>query len=137
MLNKAGVVLLPKKVGVPLYSRVIKRPCFERQVRKTRCYTNVVGCSVKILHLELFPSSSAVLVLFTQWLLYRQVLQMVVVFFPFGCKFHFFYSLRQLFLPCGPCGALVVRRCSPQWQACMSNNETQRNTILTHSYPFW
>ena len=76
MLKKAGVMLLPEKVGVPLCFPVIKRPCFERQIRKMRRYTNVVGCSVKILHSELFPGSSAVLVLFTQWVLYRQVLQM-------------------------------------------------------------
>ena len=37
-----------------------------------RRYTNVVGCSVKILHLELSPSS------FTQWVLYRQVIQKVM-----------------------------------------------------------
>ena len=78
MLKKAGVILLLEKVGVPLCFPVIKRPCFERQIRKTGHYTNVVGCSVKILHSELFPSSSAVLVLFTQWVLYRQVLQMVM-----------------------------------------------------------
>ena len=71
-------MLLLEKVGVPLCFPVIKRPCFERQIRKTRHYTNVVGCSVKILHSELFPGSSAVLVLFTQWVLYRQVLQMVM-----------------------------------------------------------
>ena len=78
MLKKARVMLLLEKVGVPLCFPVIKRPCFERQIRKTRHYTNVVGCSVKILHSELFPGSSAVLVLFTQWVLYRQVLQMVM-----------------------------------------------------------
>ena len=33
---------------------------------------------MKILHSELFPSSSAVLVLVTRWVLYRQVLQMVM-----------------------------------------------------------
>ena len=71
-------MLLPEKVGVPLCFPVIKRPCFERQIRKMRHYTNVVGCSVKILHSELFPGSSAVLVLCTQWVLYRQVLQMVM-----------------------------------------------------------
>ena len=48
-------MLLFEKVGVPLCFLVIKRPCFERQIRKTRHYTNVVGCSVKILHSELFP----------------------------------------------------------------------------------
>ena len=79
MLKKAGVMLLPEKVGVPLFLLVSKRPCFERQIHKMRRYTNVVGCSVQILHSELFPGSSAVLVLFTaQWLLYRQVLQMVM-----------------------------------------------------------
>ena len=78
MLKKAGGVLIPEKVRVPLCFPVIKRPCFERQIRKMRCYTNVVGCSVKILHSELFPGSSAVLVLFTQWVLYQQVLQMVM-----------------------------------------------------------
>ena len=61
MLKKAGVRLLLEKVGVPLCFPVIKRPCFERQIRKTRHYTNVVGWSVKILHSELFPGSSAVL----------------------------------------------------------------------------
>ena len=70
-------MLLLEKVGVPLCFPVIKRPCFGRQIRKTRHYTNFVGCSVKIVHSELFPSSSVVLVLFTQWVLYRQVLQMV------------------------------------------------------------
>ena len=35
-------------------------PCFERQMSKTRRYTNVVCCGVKIPHLELFPGSSAV-----------------------------------------------------------------------------
>ena len=78
MLKKAGVLLLPKKVGAPLCLPVSKRPCFERQIRKMRRYTNVAGCSVKILHSELFPGSSAVLVLFTQWVLFRQVLQMVM-----------------------------------------------------------
>ena len=73
-----GYVRLPEKVGVPFCYLVIKRPCFEHQIRKTRCYANVVGCSMKILHLELFPGSSAVLLLFTQWVLYRQVLQMVM-----------------------------------------------------------
>ena len=71
-------MLRSEKVGVPLCFPVIKPPCFEHQVRKTRRYTNVVGCSVKILHSELFPGSSAVLVLFTQWVLYRQALQMVM-----------------------------------------------------------
>ena len=71
-------MLLPEKVGVPLCFPVIKRPCFEHQIHKTRHYTNVVGCLVKILHSELFPSSSAVLVLFIQWVLYRLVLQMVI-----------------------------------------------------------
>ena len=71
-------MLLLATVGVPLCFPVIKRPCFERQICKTRHYTNVVGCSVKILHLELFPGSSSVLVLFTQWVVYRQVLQMVM-----------------------------------------------------------
>ena len=74
-------MLLLEKVGVPLCFPVIKRPCFERQIRKTGHCTNVIGCSVKILHSELFPGSSAVLVLltlFTQWVLYRQVLQMVM-----------------------------------------------------------
>ena len=78
MLKKAGVTLLLEKVGVPLCFPVIKRPRLERQICKTRSYTNVVGCSMKILHSELFPGSSAVLVLFTQWVLYRQVLQMVM-----------------------------------------------------------
>ena len=71
-------MLLPEKVGVPLCFLVIKRPCCERQICKTRHYTNVVGCSVKIVHAELFPSSSVVPVLFTLWVLYRQVLQMVM-----------------------------------------------------------
>ena len=71
-------MLLLEKIGVPLCFPVIKRPCFEPQIRKTRHYTNVVGCSVKILHLQLFPCSSVVLVLFTHWVLYRQVLQMVM-----------------------------------------------------------
>ena len=35
--------------------------CFERQISKTRCYTNVVDCEVKIVHSKLFPGSSAVL----------------------------------------------------------------------------
>ena len=35
-------------------------PCFERQISKMRRCTNVVCCEVKILHLELFPGSSAV-----------------------------------------------------------------------------
>ena len=102
-------MLLLEKVGVPLCFPVIKRPCFERQIRKTRHYTNVVGCSVKIPHSELFPGSSAALVLFTQWVLYRQVLQIGhgVVFLPSCCKFHYFYGLRGLFLPCGACGAQV------------------------------
>ena len=78
MLKKAGVLLLLEKVGVPLCFPVIKCPCFELQIRNTRHYANVVGCLVKILHSELFPGSSAVLVLFTQWALYRQVLQMVM-----------------------------------------------------------
>ena len=83
-------MLLPEKVGVPLCFPVIKRPCFERQIRKKRRYTNVVGCSVKILHSELFPGASAVLVLFTQWVLHRQGTPNGhgVVFFPFCCKFH-------------------------------------------------
>ena len=71
-------MLLLEKGGVPLCLPVSKRPCFERHICKTRRYTNVVCCSVKILHSELFPSSSAVLVLFTQWVLYKQVLQMVM-----------------------------------------------------------
>ena len=71
-------MFLPEKVGVPLCFPVIKRPCFERQIRTMRRYTNVVGCSLKILHSKLFPGSSVVLVLFTQWVLYRQVLQMVM-----------------------------------------------------------
>ena len=71
-------MLLPENVGVPLCFSVIKRPCFECQIRKTRRNTNVVGCSVKILHSQPFPGSSAVLVLFTQWVFYRQVLQMVM-----------------------------------------------------------
>ena len=71
-------MLLPEKVGVPLCFPIIKRPCFEHQLRKTRRYTNVVGCSVKILRSELFLGSSAVLVLFTQWVLHRLVLQMVM-----------------------------------------------------------
>ena len=109
MLKKAGVMLVLEKVGVPLCFPVIKRSCFERQIRKTRHYTNVVGCSVKILHSELFPGSSAVLVLFTQWVLYRQVLQMVMewCFFLLVASF---YGLRGLFLPCGArgtCGAQV------------------------------
>ena len=83
MLKKAGVILLLEKVGFPLCFPVIKRPCFERQICKTRHYPNVVGCSVKILHSELFPGSSAVLVLFTQWVLYRQVLQMVMEWYFF------------------------------------------------------
>ena len=105
-------MLLLERVGVPLCLPVSKRPCFEHQICKTRRYTNVVGCSVKILHSELFPGSSAVLVLVTQWVLYKQVLQMVMgwYFFPSCCKFHCFYSLRGLFLPCGThgtCGAHV------------------------------
>ena len=32
-------MLLPEKVGVPLCFPVIKRPFFERQIRKTRHYT--------------------------------------------------------------------------------------------------
>ena len=67
-------MLLPEKVGVPLWFPIIKRPCFEREIRKTRRYTNVVGCSVKVLHSELFPSSSVVLALFTQWVLCQRVL---------------------------------------------------------------
>ena len=78
MLKKAGVMLLFEKVGVPLCLPVSKRPCFECQICNTRRYTNVVGCSVKILHSEFFPGSSAVLVLVTQWILYKQVLQMVM-----------------------------------------------------------
>ena len=35
-------------------------PCFERQIGKTRRYTNVVCHEVKILYSELFPGSSAV-----------------------------------------------------------------------------
>ena len=35
-------------------------PCFECQISKTRRYTNVVCCEVKILHSELFHGSSAV-----------------------------------------------------------------------------
>ena len=84
MLKKAGVMLLLEKVGVPLCLPVSKRPCFERQICKMRRYTNVVRYSVKILHSELFPGSSADLVLFTQWVLYKQVLQMVMEWvFPF------------------------------------------------------
>ena len=71
-------MLLLEKVEVPLCLPVSKRPCFERQTRKTRRDTNVVGCSVKILHPELFPGSSADVVLFTQWVLYKQILQMVM-----------------------------------------------------------
>ena len=71
-------MLLLEKEGVPLCFPIIKRPCFERQIRKTRRNTNVVRWSVKILHSELFPGSSAVLVLFTEWVLYKQVLQMVM-----------------------------------------------------------
>ena len=58
--------LLLEKVGVPLWFPVINCPCFERKIRKTRHYTNVVGCSVKILHLELLPGSSG-LCLSTCW----------------------------------------------------------------------
>ena len=58
-------MLLPEEVGVPLCFPLIKLPCFERHIRKTRRFTNVIGCSVKILHSELFPRSGAVLVLFT------------------------------------------------------------------------
>ena len=36
------------------------RPCFERQISKTRHYTNVVCFEAKILHSEPFPSSGAV-----------------------------------------------------------------------------
>ena len=43
-----------------------------------RRYTNVVGCSVEVLHSEVFPGSSVVLVLVTQWVLYKEVLQMVM-----------------------------------------------------------
>ena len=71
-------MLLPEKVGVPLCFPVIKHSCFERQILKMRRYTNVIGCSVKIVHSELFPGSSVVLVPFTQWVLYRHVLQMVM-----------------------------------------------------------
>ena len=78
MLKKAGVMLLLEKVGVPLCFPVIKRPCFERQICKMRHYTSVVGCSLKILHSELFPGSSAVIVRFNQWVLYRQALQTVM-----------------------------------------------------------
>ena len=56
MLKKAGVMLLPEKVGIPLCLVVSKRPCFERQIRKMRRYTNVVGCSVKILHSDSSPA---------------------------------------------------------------------------------
>ena len=82
-------MLLLEKLGVPLCFPVIKHPCFERQIRKARHYTNVVGCSVKILHSELFSGSSAVLVLFTRWVLHRQVLQMVMewCFFLFVASF--------------------------------------------------
>ena len=76
-------MLLPKKGGVPLCFPVIKRPCFECQIRTMRHYTNVIGCSVKILHSELFPGSSAVLVLVTQWVLDRQVLQKVIEWYFF------------------------------------------------------
>ena len=64
-------MLLREKAVVPLCFPVIKCPYFERHIRKTRHYTNVVGWLVKILHSELFPGVSAVLVLFTQWVLYR------------------------------------------------------------------
>ena len=68
-------MLLPEKVGFPLCFPVIKRPCFERQVRKTRRYTNVVGCAVKMLHSELFPGGRCAVHLVG---LYRQILQMVM-----------------------------------------------------------
>ena len=75
---------------------VIKRPCFERQIRKTRRYTNVVGCSVKILHSELFAGSSVVLVLgFVQ---VGTPNGHGVVFSPSCCNFHCFCRLRGLFL---------------------------------------
>ena len=89
MLKKAGVMLLLEKVDLPLCFPVIKRPCFKGQIRKTRRYRNLVGCSVKILHSELFRGSSAVLVLVTQWVLYKQVLQMAMecCFFLFVASF--------------------------------------------------
>ena len=91
-------MLLREKVGVPLCFLVIKRPCFERQVRKTRHYTNVVGYFVKILHMELFPGSSAVLVLFTQWVLYSSY----QCGSGFGDSMGPFLFLRSLALLCGP-----------------------------------
>ena len=93
-------MLLPEKVGVPLCFPVIKRPCFERQIHTIRRYTNVVGCSVKILHLELFPGGPCAVhsVGFVQA---GTPNGHGMVFFPSCCKFHCFCSLKGLFLPCG------------------------------------
>ena len=41
----------------------INHPWFEHQICRTRRYTNVLGCEVNILHSELFPGSTTVLVL--------------------------------------------------------------------------
>ena len=49
--------------GFPFASFSSSHPCFERHTCKTGRHTTVVGCEVKILHSELFPGSSAVLVL--------------------------------------------------------------------------
>ena len=75
-------------LGLSLRAVLSKKKKKSRPLR-TPLYTNVVGCSVKILHSELFPGSSAVLVLFSRWVLYKQVHQMVMewYFFLFVARF--------------------------------------------------
>ena len=108
-------MLLLEKVGVPLCLSVSKRPCFER---KTRRYTNVVGCSVKILHSEAFPGSSAVFVLFSvgfvSWSGVFSFLLQVSLFLQFKRIIPAPRCLRHVRrAPPGTCGASAVRRCSP------------------------
>ena len=79
MLKKAGVMLLPEKVGVSLCFLVIKRPCFERQIRKTRCKCRwLLSEDLAFGALPRLKCGPCAVHSFTQWVLYRQVLQMVM-----------------------------------------------------------
>ena len=98
-------MLLRENIGVPLCFPVIKRP---RQIRKMSRYTKecrwLLGedlafgalprlkCGPCAIHSVGFVQAGA-------------SNGHGVVFFPSCCKFHRFYSLRGLFLPCGTCGA--------------------------------
>ena len=65
MLHSLAHVVMPRRqgvaqegrsyVGFPFASVSSNHPCFRRHISKTRRYTNVVCCKVKILHAQLFP----------------------------------------------------------------------------------